>query len=43
MMDLEERLKKMVQDAGKVNPVYGGYEIRISKPTLFPWYKMFSY
>jgi hypothetical protein len=40
MMDLEERLKKTVKDAGEVIPVYGGYEIRVLKPTLFPWYSV---
>jgi hypothetical protein len=40
-MDPEERLKKMVKDTGEVNPVYGGLEIRVLKPNLFPWYKVF--
>ena len=37
-MDAVERLKDMVEDKGDVNSVYGGFEIRIVKPTLFPWY-----
>ena len=41
-MDPEERLKKMVKDTGKVNSVYGGFEIGVSKPTLFPWPKVFN-
>jgi len=41
-MDLEEQLKKMVKDTGAVNSTYGGFEIRVSKPTLFPWYKIFN-
>lgn len=41
-MDAEERLKKIVKDTGKVNSVYGGFEIKVSKPALFPWYKIFN-
>ena len=41
-MDPEERLKKIVKDTGKVNYVYGGFEIKVSKPDLFPWYKVFN-
>lgn len=41
-MDAVERLKDMVGDTGDVNSVYGGFEIRIVKPTLFPWYKVFN-
>jgi hypothetical protein len=41
-MDSEERLKKIVKDTGEVNYVYGGFEINISKHTLFPWYKVFN-
>ena len=38
-MDPEERLKEMVKDTGEVNSVYGGLEIKVLKPNLFPWYK----
>jgi len=41
-MNPEERLKKIVKDAGEVNYVYSGFEIHISKPTAFPWYKVFN-
>jgi len=41
-MDPEERLKRLVKDTGKVNYVYSGFEINVSKPTLFPWYKVFN-
>jgi hypothetical protein len=41
-MDAVERLKDMVEDTGDVNSVYGGFEIRIVKPTLFPWHKVFN-
>jgi hypothetical protein len=41
-MDLETKLKKMVKDTGKVNSVYGGFEIRVAKPGLFPWYRVFN-
>jgi hypothetical protein len=39
-MDVEERLKEAVKDTGKVNSEYGGFEIRVLKPNLFPWYKV---
>ncbi len=39
-MDPEEQLRRIVNDAGEVVPVYGGFEIEISKPTLFPWYRV---
>jgi hypothetical protein len=42
MMDPVERLKEMVSDTGDVSPVYGGLEIRVVKPTLFPWYKVIN-
>ena len=38
-MDVEERLKKLVEDTGEINLVLGGYEIKVLKPILFPWYK----
>jgi len=41
-MDPEERLKKIVKDTGEVNYVYGGFEIKVSKPNLFPWEKVFK-
>lgn len=41
-MDAEERLKTIVKDTGMVRPVYGGFEIKVTKPTLFPWYKVFN-
>jgi hypothetical protein len=39
-MDPEDRLKKLVRDTGEVDPVYGGLEVRVLKPNLFPWYKV---
>jgi hypothetical protein len=36
-MNQIERLRKMVEDTGEVNSVYGGFEVRILKPALFPW------
>jgi len=38
IMDVEERLRKLAGDTGEVNSVYGGFEIRVLKPNLFPWY-----
>jgi hypothetical protein len=42
IVDLETKLKKIVKDTGKVNSVYGGFEILIAKPALFPWYRVFN-
>lgn len=39
-MDVEERLKETVKGTGEVNSAYGGFEIRVLKPNLFPWYKV---
>jgi hypothetical protein len=41
-MDPEEQVRKMVGDTGKVDAVYGGFEIWVAKPTLFPWYRVFN-
>jgi len=38
-MDVGDRLKKIVKDTGEVSSVYGGFEIRVLKPNIFPWYK----
>ena len=42
-MDALEKLRNIVKDTGEVNPVYGGFEIKVLKPTLFPWYKALHY
>ncbi len=41
-MDPEEELKRVVKDSAEVNSLYGGFEIRVSKPGQFPWYKLFN-
>jgi hypothetical protein len=41
-VDPEAQLKKMVKDTGEVNSVYGGFEIKVFRPTLFPWHKVFN-
>jgi hypothetical protein len=41
-MDVVEQLKEMVKDTGDVDSAYCGFEIRIVKPTLFPWYKVIN-
>jgi hypothetical protein len=41
-MDPETKLRKMVKDTGKVNSVYGGFEVWVAKPALFPWYRVFN-
>ncbi len=41
-MNPEERLKKLMRDTGEVNAVYGGFEIKVFKPTLFSWHKVFN-
>ena len=42
MMDAVERLKEMVEDTGDLHSVYGEFEIRVVKPTLFPWHKLIT-
>ncbi|RPJ02687.1 MAG: hypothetical protein EHM36_12125 [Deltaproteobacteria bacterium] len=39
-MDPTERLKEIVGGAGEVKATYGGFEITVSHPTSFPWYKV---
>jgi hypothetical protein len=41
-MDSEESLKNILKDTGEVSSVYGGFEIKVLKPALFPWYKIFN-
>ena len=41
-MDSEDRLKKIVEDSGGVNPILGGFKIRVIDPSLFPWYQVFD-
>jgi hypothetical protein len=40
MMDAADRLKKIVENTGEVHSVYGGFEIKVLEPSLFPWYKV---
>jgi hypothetical protein len=41
-MDPIQELKKIVKDAGRINSVYGGFEIEVIKPELFSWYKLLN-
>ncbi len=40
VMDPQKELRRIVKDTGEVSSVYGGYEVRVLKPALFPWYKV---
>lgn len=35
-----ESIREMVGEAGKVEEVYGGYEITVDEIETFPWYKI---
>jgi hypothetical protein len=37
-MDPQEEVIKIVGVTGEVAPEYGGYEIMVVKPDLFPWH-----
>ena len=37
-MDLQGKVIKIVGETGEVVSEYGGYEITVVKPSLFPWY-----
>jgi hypothetical protein len=39
-VDPQEKLKETVKETAKVSPLYGGFEILISKPDRFPWYQV---
>ena len=36
-------LKNMIGNNGKVEDVYGGYEIMVNNIDQFPWYKIFMF
>jgi hypothetical protein len=42
MTDLAGQLKKILDDTGEVNALYGGFEVRVDDPTRFPWYKILN-
>lgn len=42
-MEALEELRNIAKETGEVNSVYGGFEIKVLKPTLFPWYKALNY
>jgi hypothetical protein len=42
LLDLESKLKDIVGEAGKVSPEYGGYEIIVLNPSIFPWYNVLT-
>jgi len=37
-MDPQDEVIKIVGETGEVAPEYGGYEIKVVKPDLFPWH-----
>ncbi len=37
-MHPQDKVIKIVGDTGEIIPEYGGYEIMIVKPDLFPWH-----
>jgi hypothetical protein len=41
-MDLQNRVRKIVGDAGEVVSKYGGYEITVVRPDLLPWHEVFD-
>ncbi|OGP94067.1 MAG: hypothetical protein A2157_03520 [Deltaproteobacteria bacterium RBG_16_47_11] len=43
VMDPLERLREIAGKTGEVNPVYGGFEVGVLKPSLFPWYTVLNY
>jgi len=42
-MDPLEKLRKVAKDTGEIDSVYGGFQIKVLKPTLFPWYNVLDY
>ncbi len=35
--DLEDSLRALIGDTAEVDPTYGGFEIRLTRPNDFPW------
>jgi hypothetical protein len=42
-MDLQEEVIKIVAGTGEVAPEYGGFEITVVKPDLFPWHAVLQF
>jgi len=42
MVDIESRLKGLVEDNATVSPLYGGFEIVVNNPSKLKWHKIFS-
>jgi hypothetical protein len=42
MTDPETELKRIIKETGEVHAIYGGFEIKVLKPTLFPWHKLLN-
>jgi hypothetical protein len=41
-MDPMEGLKKIVKDTGRIDSVYGGFEVKVLKPKSFPWHQVIN-
>jgi hypothetical protein len=37
-VDPQDEVTKIVGETGEVTPEYGGYEIKVVKPDVFPWH-----
>jgi hypothetical protein len=37
-MDPQDKVMEILGDTGEVAPEYGGYEITVVNPDLFPWH-----
>jgi len=42
MVDIESRLKELVEDNATVTSLYGGFEIVVNNPSKLKWHKIFS-
>jgi hypothetical protein len=42
-MDPQEEVIKVAGGTGKVAPEYGGFEITVVKPDLFPWHAVLRF
>jgi len=42
MKDPIDQLKGIVKGTGKIDSVYGGFEVKVLKPKSFPWHQVIN-
>jgi hypothetical protein len=42
MTDPETQLKRIIKETGETQAIYGGFEIKVLTPALFPWHELLN-